>query len=103
MAGGLIPRESVSGALSGGTGKGINLNAWGGQKVSQDYSLLHSIFTYDIPKASFKELFNGSELIGAFTNATSLDGKLNLEAGSTLRQETTSYLQCIARMAEQLM
>ena len=74
--------------LSKGLGSGISLDAWGRQKVIEDYSLLHSIFTYDIPKASFKELFNGSELIGSFNNASSVNGKLHLEAGATLDDDT---------------
>ena len=40
------------------------------------------------PKASFKELFNGSELIGSFNNASSVNGKLHLEAGATLDDDT---------------
>jgi hypothetical protein len=70
--------------LSGGVGSGINLDAWGHQKVVHDYSLVHGMFTFEVPSAVWKESRNGIEDITGFTNATSVDGKLNLVAGATL-------------------
>jgi len=69
--------------LEGGLGKGINLDAWGKQKVAQDFSLLHGMFTYDIPLATWKEEHNDVEEIGSFTDATSLNGKLHLTSTAT--------------------
>jgi len=38
-----------------GLGTGINLDAWGRQKVVLDYSLLHGVFTYDVPNRVWEE------------------------------------------------
>jgi len=73
--------------LTTGTGAGINLDAWGKQKVVEDYSLLHSLFTYSVPVANYRELFNSVERT-SFVNATSVNGKLNIVAGATLNDET---------------
>jgi len=78
---GVVSYQSTD--LESGLGKGVNLDAWGKQKVSQDYSLLHGMFTYDIPVALWKEEHNDIEEIGTFTDATSLNGKLNLTSTAT--------------------
>lgn len=76
-------QTDVSAALEKGMGVGINLDAWGKQKVAEDYSLLHGMFTYDIPVAVWKEEHNDVEELGSFTAATSVNGKLNLTSTAT--------------------
>ena len=74
--------------LTDGLGEGIVLDAWGRQKVVNDYSLVHGMFTFEVPAAVWMERRNGVEDITGFTNATSVDGKLHLEAGATLNDDT---------------
>ncbi len=78
--------SSVS-SIPGGTGKGINLDAWGRQKAVLDQSLLHGVFTYNVPEDKWREWFNGVELT-SFSNATSEDGELRLTSGATLNDVT---------------
>ena len=64
----------------------LGLDAWGRNKTITDRSLLHGMFTYNVPVAVWRETFNGTEQ--AFTNATSVDGALNLVSGATLSDVT---------------
>jgi hypothetical protein len=45
------------------------------------------MFTYNVPIPLWKESFNGT-ILTAFSKATSVDGKLNIEAGATLNDDT---------------
>lgn len=64
----------------------VNNTAWGIPKVSLDKSKIHGLFTYNVPKTIWKETFNGTER--TITNAISLNGKLNLTAGTVLNDKT---------------
>jgi len=68
-----------------GTNK-LGIDAWGRQKTVQDFSLLHGVFTFNVPASIWKETFNGVEQLS--TNATSDDGKLSLLSGATLNDIT---------------
>lgn len=61
-------------------GKGdLTLDAWGRQKIVNDYSLFHGVWTVDVPDVMWIEYYNGVEQVK--TNATSLDGALNVSSG----------------------
>jgi hypothetical protein len=64
----------------------IGETVWGVPKTSKDKSLLSGLFTFNVPKKIWKEEFNGIERV--ITNATSINGKLNLVAGATLNDKT---------------
>ena len=68
-------------------GSNITNDAWGRLKVANDFSLWHGVFTFDIPSGYWKEVINGVEQT-SFTNATSVDGELDLKAGATLNDKT---------------
>ena len=53
---------------------GIYADAWGRQKIVMDFSLFHSIFTYNVSDKLWVEYFNGVEQ--AKTNNTSVNGEL---------------------------
>ena len=59
----------------------MGLTAWGIPKVSQDVSILHGMFTFNVPVYVWREKFNGTDR--AFVNATSENGKLVVTSGST--------------------
>lgn len=60
-------------------------NAWTQSKVTMDFSSLHGMFTYNVPVDKWREEINGSEQL-TFTNATSVDGALNLTSNGVLDQ-----------------
>lgn len=64
----------------------LGFDAWGRQKTINDYSILHGMFTFNVPVSKWKETFNGSET--TFTNANSVDGKLVLKSGTSLNDNT---------------
>ena len=64
----------------------LGLDAWGRQKSVTDYSILHGMFTFNVPVTTWKETFNGTER--TITNATSTNGKLHLTSGITLSDKT---------------
>lgn len=64
----------------------LGLDAWGRNKTITDRSILHGMFSFNVPVNIWKETFNGVEQ--AFTNATSVDGALNLVSGVTLNDKT---------------
>lgn len=47
--------------LREGLGSGINLDAWGRQKVTIDNSVFHGMFTFSIPSQTWKELLDDVE------------------------------------------
>lgn len=67
------------------SGKGdFTIDAWGKQKVSNDHSLFHGMWTYDIPKAMWVIEENGAEVDNATsTKATSNLGRLYITSGVT--------------------
>lgn len=52
-------------------------DAWGRNKVINDISILHGMFTYSVPASIWKEEINNVEQ-SSFVNATSINGMLNL-------------------------
>lgn len=64
----------------------LGLDAWGRNKTIADRSILHGMFSFNVPVNIWKETFNGVEQ--TFTNATSVDGALNLVSGATLNDKT---------------
>lgn len=66
-------------------GKGdLATDAWGTQKVSQDLSLYHSLFTFDVPPSLWLTLEDAIEVPTlSSTRATSIDGRLNVTSGAT--------------------
>ena len=75
----------VKNALANGTGAGINTDAWGSQKVSQDKSILHGMFTSSIPADTWKESLDGVEQI-SIINAQSVNGQLVLTSRGNLNE-----------------
>lgn len=59
----------------------LTLDAWGRQKVVNDESLFHGMFTYSIPPTRWFESVNGVEQT-SFSAATSVNSKLNLTSSS---------------------
>lgn len=65
--------------------KNILTDAWGRNKVVNDISLIHAMFSTTIPISTWKSLHDGVEQT-AITGATSVDGLLNLSS-SALNQK----------------
>ena len=61
--------------------KTYNTDAWYREKVVNDKSLFHGMFTYNIPADTWYEMIDDVEQT-AFVSATSADGKLNLVSGA---------------------
>lgn len=78
-----ILSDSINTTIKSGTGTGLNLDAWGTQKVSIDKSILHGMFTHEIPEAVWREVVNGTETTSR-TNVASVNGKMVLSSGDTL-------------------
>ena len=62
----------------------LTLDAWGNQKVSQDFSMFHGMWTYDIPSGLWLECKNTTE-VPLETNASSVDGMLTITSDSVDR------------------
>jgi len=60
----------------------LGRTAWGIPKVALDNSIFHGMFTYNVPVTTWQETIN-SVISSSFTNASSIDGKLNLTSGAT--------------------
>ena len=73
----------VKNALKHGTGVGINIDAWGNQKVTQEKSIIHGMFTNTIPADMWKESINDIEQ-SSFVNATSSQGLMFLTSNGIL-------------------
>lgn len=71
---------SVPGSQSS-TDKTYNTDAWFKNKVTFDNSILHGMFTYNIPADKWFEMVDDVEQT-AFVSATSEDGKLVLASGA---------------------
>jgi len=56
-----------------------DVDAWGVDKVSLNHSLVHGVFTYDVPPSVWLAIENGVEVFTlASTGATSEDGMLKV-------------------------
>lgn len=64
----------------------LGLDAWGRPKMVSDRSIVHGMFSFNVPVTTWKETFNGTER--AITNASSVDGKLVLTSGATFNDGT---------------
>jgi hypothetical protein len=62
----------------------LTVDAWGRQKVSEDYSMFHGMFTYDIPPSMWLLYENGTELLtlSSSTRNGSVDGALSITSGA---------------------
>ena len=65
----------------------LGFDAWGRNKVVNDDSIFHGMFTYNVPVQTWYETINGVISTTA-TNCTSVDGALNVVAGATLNDDT---------------
>lgn len=63
------------------TNKTYNTDAWFRYKAVQDESILHGMFTYNIPADTWYEMIDDVEQT-SFVSATSVDGKLVLASGA---------------------
>lgn len=61
--------------------KSYNTDAWFRNKAVFDRSLLHGMFTYNVPADKWYEMVDDVEQIG-FTSFTSVDGELNCASGA---------------------
>lgn len=61
--------------------KTLKSDAWFKQKVANDNSILHGMFTYNVPADKWYEMVDDVEQT-SFVSATSIDGKLNLVSGA---------------------
>jgi len=68
----------------------LSFDAWGTPKVVNNTSLLHGMFTYNVPVTKWYESINGVEQ-PSIVNSTSVDGKLNVASGPT--QDNATYLR----------
>jgi len=64
----------------------LAFDAWGRPKVSNDRSLFHGLFSFNVPVTVWYERLNGTEQ--TITNSTSEDGALHVVAGATLNDKT---------------
>lgn len=65
----------------------LGRDAWGRPKMITDRSILHGMFTYNVPITVWEESIN-SVIQSTFLNATSEDGHLKLLSGATLNDLT---------------
>jgi hypothetical protein len=65
----------------------LGKDAWGRPKTVQDNSLLHAMFTFNIPVSKWYERVNTVKTI-SFTNCASVNGALEVKAGATLNDVT---------------
>ena len=82
-----IPVDTTSAELSSGSTpetaltKTYNTDAWFRHKVVMDTSLLHGMFTFNVPADMWYEMIDDVEQ-SAFVSATSVNGKLVLASGA---------------------
>lgn len=69
-----IIADNATTDLKKGIGSGINLDAWGRQKLVLDNSLFHGLFTFSIPQQIWRELIDDVEQ-PLIVNAVSTDGE----------------------------
>lgn len=61
--------------------KSLSTDAWARLKTTQDNSIVHGMFTFNVPVTKWKESLDSVEQT-AFSNAVSTDGKLVLSSGA---------------------
>ena len=59
---------------------GIYADAWGRQKVVNDFSIVHGVFTYEITNKKWIEHIDGIEV--PKTNCTSVNGMLQIQSNN---------------------
>jgi len=64
----------------------LGFDAWGRNKVINDRSIIHGMFTYNVPVSTWREIIDKVEQ-PSFVNATSINGKLSLKSTAVLDQE----------------
>lgn len=64
----------------------LGRSAWGVPKFVLDKSIIHGMFSFNVPVSTWREKYNGVEV--SFLNATSINGALNLTSGATLDDVT---------------
>jgi hypothetical protein len=67
--------EAAPTQITGGVGSGINLDAWSRQKVVNDHSIFHGMFTFNVPDSMWIEEVDQVEL-ATKVNFTSDSGAL---------------------------
>ena len=65
----------------------LGKDAWGRPKVINDKTILHGMFTHNVPESLWYEKIN-DVVQTAITNSTSVNGALNFQAGATLNDKT---------------
>lgn len=60
----------------------LNFDAWGIQKTSHNFSIMHSMFTYEVPRETWIIRENGAENYGTSTTCVSINGKLQCSSGA---------------------
>jgi len=62
----------------------LTLDAWGAQKVVQDRSIFHGMFTFDVPPSMWLVEEDGVEIpVTTSTRAVSVSGMLQISSGAT--------------------
>ena len=65
----------------------LGYDVWGRLKTVQDNSIFHGMFSFNVPTSAWYERINDVEQT-AFTNATSVNGALELVSGATLNDKS---------------
>lgn len=76
-----VPIQSSPVFTEDKTNKTYNTDAWFRPKVVNDQSIIHGMFTYNVPADKWFEMIDDVEQ-ASFVSATSIDGKLNLASGA---------------------
>lgn len=79
----ILPAPSALSDSAGRSSPEYMADSWGRSKSVIDTSVLHGMFTYNVPADKWRELHEGVEQ-PEFTYATSVNGKLNLSSTSTV-------------------
>ena len=79
--------DLAAGAEINVTKNQLGYDAWGRLKASKDVSLLHGMFTFNVPVTMWYEKIDGIEQT-AITRTQSIDGELYFTPGATLNDET---------------
>lgn len=61
--------------------RSLSTDAWAKLKTVHDESILHGMFTFNVPVTKWKESIDGVEQL-SFVHASSVDGKLSLPSGA---------------------
>lgn len=61
----------------------LGADAWGRQKTITDFSLVHCLFTFDVPLDTWIIIDNNIEVLGGSPKVLSVNGALELSSGTT--------------------